>query len=99
MKVIKQAEEIRFCAINLKEAVVLLPLMDALTNIVNQNRVAALWTSLPKEEKEKYHKVYTENSIYIQPEFSEKILNVLLDLGFESMFDLKEASVDDLKMK
>ena len=99
MKVIKQAEEIRFCAINLKEAVTLLPLMDALTNIVNHNRVASLWASLPKEDKEKYHKVYTENNIYIQPETAEKMLDVLLNLGFESMFDLKEVSLDDLTMK
>jgi DNA-directed RNA polymerase subunit F len=99
MKVIKQQEEIRFCAINLKEAVTLLPLMDALTNIVNNNRVASLWESLPKEDKEIYRKVYTENNIYIQPEMAEKILDVLFNLGFESMFDLKDASLDDLKRK
>ena len=99
MKTIKQSQEISFHAINLKEAVTLLPIIDALVNIVNNNRVAALWESLSKEDKEKYRKVYAESNIYIQPEMAEKILKVLTDLGFESMFELKDASLDDLKTK
>ena len=99
MKVIKQAEEIRFCAINLKEAVILLPIMDALANMINKNRLAALWRSLPNEEKERYKKAYSENNIYISEEQTEKIFKVLHDLGFESMFELKEASLDDLELK
>lgn len=99
MKVVKQAEEIRFCAINLKEAVILLPIMDALANMINKNRLAALWRSLPIEEKERYKKAYSENNIYISEEQTEKIFKVLHDLGFESMFDLKEASLDDLELK
>lgn len=99
MKVVKQAEEIRFCAINLKEAVILLPIMDALANMINKNRLAALWRSLSIEEKERYKKAYSENNIYISEEQTEKIFKVLHDLGFESMFDLKEASLDDLELK
>lgn len=99
MKVIKQAEEIRFCAISLKEAVILLPIMDALVNMINKNRLAALWRSLPNEDKERYRKAYSENNIYISEEQTEKIFKVLHDLGFESMFDLKEASINDLDLK
>lgn len=99
MKIVKQQEEIRFCAINFKEAITLLPLMDAITQIANHNRLASLWASLPKEEKEKYQRVYAESNIFIQPEQAEKMLQVLSDLGFESMFELKDASLDDLKLR
>lgn len=99
MKTIKQSQEIAFNAISFKEAIVLLPIMDALVNIVNQNRVASLWQSLPKEDKEKYRKAYTSNNVYIQENQAEKILQVLTDLGFESALDLKEATLNDLELK
>ena len=99
MKTIKQQEEISFHAINFKEAIVLLPVMDALVNIVNQNRVASLWQSLPKEDKENYRKTYSTNNIYIPENQAEKILQILSDLGFESQIDLKEATIDDLELK
>lgn len=99
MKTIKQSQEIAFNAINFKEAIVLLPLMDALVNIVNQNRVASLWASLPKEDKEKYRKAYTSNNIYIPENQVEKMLQILSDLGFESALDLKEATLNDLELK
>lgn len=99
MKTIKQSQEIAFNAISFKEAIVLLPLMDALVNIVNQNRVASLWQSLPKDDKEKYRKAYTSNNIYIPENQSEKILQILSDLGFESALDLKEATLNDLELK
>ena len=99
MKTIKQSQEISFNAIGFKDAIVLLPIMDALVNIVNQNRVASLWLSLSKEDKEKYRKVYSTNNIYIQENQAEKILQILSDLGFESAFDLKEATLDDLELK
>lgn len=99
MKTIKQSQEISFNAINFKEAIVLLPVMDALVNIVNQNRVASLWLSLPKEDKEKYRKAYSTNNIYIQENQAEKILQVLTDLGFESAIDLKEPTLNDLELK
>lgn len=99
MKTIKQSQEIAFNAINFKEAIVLLPLMDALVNIVNQNRVASLWQSLPKDDKEKYRRAYTSNTVCIQENQAEKILKILSDLGFESAIDLKEASLDDLELK
>ena len=97
--VIKQSQEIAFNAISFKDAIVLLPIMDALVNMVNKNRVASLWQSLPKEDKEKYRKAYSENNIYLQEHQTEKILQILTDLGFESSFDLKEATMSDLELK
>ena len=99
MKTIKQSQEISFNAISFKDAIVLLPIMDALVNIVNQNRVASLWQSLPKEDKEKYCKIYSTNNIYIPENQAEKILQILSDLGFESALDLKEATLNDLELK
>ena len=99
MKTIKQSQEIAFNAISFKEAIVLLPIMDALVNMVNKNRVASLWQSLPKEDKEKYRKAYSENNIYLQENQAEKILQILSDLGFESALDLKDANISDLELK
>ena len=99
MKTIKQSQEISFNAISFKDAIVLLPLMDALVNIVNQNRVASLWQSLPKDDKEKYRRAYTANNIYIPENQVEKMLQILSDLGFESALDLKEATLNDLELK
>ena len=99
MKTIKQNQEIAFNAISFKDAIVLLPIMDALVNMVNRNRVASLWQSLSKEDKEKYRKAYSENNIYLQEYQTEKILQILTDLGFESSFDLKEATLEDLELK
>lgn len=99
MKTIKQSQEISFNAISFKDAIVLLPIMDALVQIVNQNRAASLWQSLSKEDKEKYRKVFSTNNIYIQENQAEKILQILSDLGFESALDLKEATLNDLEFK
>lgn len=99
MKIVKQQEEIRFCAINLKEAIILLPLMDELVKMVNSNRVANFYDNLPKEEKDKYHRMWQQGGVNIPAEAMEGILKVLLDLGFESQIDLKDASINDLKAR
>ena len=99
MQTIYQSQDVAFNAISLKDAMILLPVMDALANMINKNRLAALWRSLSIEEKERYKKAYSENNIYISEEQTEKIFKVLHDLGFESMFDLKEASLNDLELK
>lgn len=97
MKILKQQEEVRFFSLNFKEAIVLLPLMDALTLAANTNRVADFYNNLSKEEKNKYRRVWHRGNLDIQPEAVEKILKVLTDLGFESQIDLKEVSVADLE--
>lgn len=98
MKTIKQQEEIAFNAINFKEAIILLPLMDALTKLANYNRVADLHTSLPTEERDKYKKVWKHTEIYIPEDSAERMLDVLQKLGFEAQIDLREATVDDLEL-
>lgn len=99
MKTIKRQEEIAFNAISFKEAIILLPLMDSLSQMININRVAALYESLPREEREKYKRVWVDTRLQITPETAEKIWKVLTDLGFESQFDLKEATMEDLELK
>lgn len=97
MKTIKRQEEISFHAVSFKDAIVLLPLMDALTKSVNYNRVADFYDNLPKEEKDKYHRVWHQSGLDIPAESMEAILKILQTLGFESQVDLKEAGVNDLR--
>ena len=99
MKTIKRTEEIAFTAIDFKDAVTLLSLMDALTNLVNVQRVFNLYNSLPTEEREKYKKVWMHNDIHIQSETAERILKVLSGLGFVAQTDLREATLNDLELK
>ena len=99
MKTIKRQEEIAFNAISFKDAIVLLPLMDALTKSVNHNRVADFYDNLPKEEKDKYHRVWQQSGLEVSYEYMEAILKILQSLGFESQIDLKEAGFDDLKAR
>ena len=99
MKTIKRQEEIAFNAISFKDAIVLLPFMDALTKAVNYNRVATFYDNLPQEEKNKYHRVWHKHDLEIPAESMEAILKILQTLGFESQIDLKNASTDDLKAR
>lgn len=99
MKTIYQSQDVAFHAPTLKDAVVLLPLMDALSQMININRVANLYESLPREEKEKYKRIWFDTRLQISPESAERIWKALTDLGFESQFDLKEATMDDLELK
>ena len=99
MKTIFQSQDIAFHALNFKDAVILLPLMDELVEIVNKNRIANLYNNLPNEEREKYNRVWKATEIRLSADESEKILKVLTDLGFESQNDLKDASLEDLTLK
>ena len=99
MKTIKSQEEIAFNAISFKDALILLPLMNELVKMVNSNRVADFYDNLPKEEKDKYHRMWQQGGVNVPAESMEGILKVLLDLGFESQIDLKDASINDLKAR
>jgi hypothetical protein len=99
MKTIFQSQDIAFHTLNFKDAVVLLPLMDELVEMVNKNRIANLYNNLPNEEREKYNRVWRVTDIHLSAEESEKILKVLTDLGFESQNELKNASLEDLTLK
>lgn len=99
MKTIKRQEEIAFNAISFKDAIVMLPLMDELVRVVNTNKIAKLYNNLPKEEREKYNRVWNATNIVLSADETERILKVLTDLGFESQNDLKDASLEDLTLK
>ena len=99
MKTIKKTEEISFNAISFKDAIILLPLMDQLTKVVNCNRVATFYNNLPKDDKEKYLRVWHKHDLEIPAESMEAILKILQTLGFESQIDLKDASLDDLNAR
>lgn len=99
MKTIKKTEEISFNAISFKDAIILLPLMDQLTKVVNCNRVANLYNNLAKEEQEKYQRVWHNCRVDIPADAAEKILEILHNLGFESQIDLHDANMGDLELK
>lgn len=99
MKTIRKQEEIAFNAISFKDAIVALPLMDALANAVNYNKQVALYRSLPREEQEQYHSLWLKGNIEIPAENIEKIYSLLTQLGFESQVDIKEPTMADLKKK
>ena len=99
MKTIYQEQKTAFNALTFKDAVVLLPLMDALAAMIDNNRKAKLYESLPKEEQEKYKRVWTTSQLHIPVESAERIYHLLNSLGFESQDCLWDAEVQDLDLK
>lgn len=99
MKTIRKQEEIAFNALTFKDAVVLLPLMNALAELVNHNRLAKLRANLPQEEREKYRSVWERGDLHIPENIAENTYKLLSDLGFESQVELKEPTIADLELK
>lgn len=98
MKTIKRQEEIAFNALTFKDAIIMLPLIDALTKAVNYNRVVNFYNTLPKEEKDKYRRMWHQSNLEIPAESMEEILQLLTNLGFESQINLKEPDHKDLSI-
>lgn len=99
MKTIKKQEEISFNCIDFKDAVVVLPLMNELVKAINNLKLFKLYNSLPKEEREKYRSLWKNTDICLTDESVENIFTILTKLGFESQFDIKEPTLDDLELK
>lgn len=99
MKTISKQEEIAFNALTFKDAVVLLPLMNALAELVNHNRLAKLRANLPQEEREKFRSVWERGELHIPENSVESIHKLLSDLGFEAQIELKEPTIADLELK
>ena len=99
MKTIKQQSEINFNAISFKDAIVMLPLMDELTNAINQNRVADFYDNLPEDEKTKYRHVWKKTDIRLSAQEMETIFNLLNELGFESAIEFKNPTIQNLELK
>lgn len=99
MKTIKRNEEISFNALTFKDAVVLLPLMDALVKALNQNKLAKFYDALSREEKEQYRREWSKCDMELTPEAIEQAYTLLHQLGFEAQIDIKEPTLEDLKKK
>lgn len=99
MKTIIKQEEIAFNALTFKDAVVLLPLMNSLAELVNHNRLSKLRENLPQEEREKYHNVWKREKLDIPENMAETTYKLLSDLGFESQVELKEPTIEDLELR
>lgn len=96
MKTIFQSQDIPFHSPNFKDAVIILPLMDELTKVINHNRKAEVYENLSAEEKEHYNRIWRKSDINLSYDSMEKILDLLLSFGFESQIDLKVADIEDL---
>jgi hypothetical protein len=99
MKTIKQQEQISFHAITIKDALTLVPLMDELVHMANHNSRVELYQSLPQEQQNEYQRVWKKDTISIPAKSVSNILQVLTDLGFESVLNRHEATLDDLEKK
>jgi hypothetical protein len=99
MKTIKQQEQISFHAITLKDALTLVPLMDELVHIANHNSRVELYQSLPQEQQNEYQRVWRKDTISIPAHCINNILQLLNDLGFESVLNRHDATIDDLEKK
>lgn len=99
MKTIRKQEEIAFHAITLKDALTLVPLMDELVHVANHNSKVDLFQSLPQEEQNTYQRVWRKDTINIPAHCVNNILQVLMELGFESVLNRHEATLDDLEKK
>ena len=99
MKTIRKQEEVAFNAISFRDAIVALPLMDALANAVNYNKQVALYLSLPREEQKQYSSLWMKGKIEIPADSIDKIYALLTQLGFESQVDIKEPTLEDLQKK
>lgn len=99
MKTIQQQENINFNAISFKDAIVMLPLMNELTSLINNIKLADFYANLPEEEKNKYRNVWRRNEISLPANSIEKIYELLTNLGFESQNDLVDPSIEKLELK
>lgn len=94
MKTIKQPSELTFHAIDFKEALKLVNLMDELVHTINRNKMIKMYRQKSNEDENKYNAPYTRNAI-ISADEVEFIYDVLINLGFvakEEVLTDEEAS-------
>ena len=99
MKTIKQQETVAFNALTFKDAVILLPLMNALVDCINQTKLANFYDALSREEKEQYRREWSKCDMHLTAEAIEQVYTLLHQLGFEAQIDIKEPTLEDLKKK
>lgn len=81
MKTIKQPSELTFHAIDFKEALKLVDLMNELVRSINVKKMANIYKQKSDEDKNKYNKPYAFNAVITADEV-ETIYDVLTNLGF-----------------
>lgn len=81
MKTIKQPSELSFHAIDFKDALKLVNLMDELVCVINRNKTIEMYKEKSNEDENKYDMPYTRNAIISANEV-EMIYEVLTNLGF-----------------
>jgi hypothetical protein len=83
MKTIKQPSELTFHAIDFKEALKLVILMDELVDAINNNKMGNMYRQKSDEDQLKYYKPHWANATIAADEV-ETIYEVLTNLGFVS---------------
>lgn len=81
MKTIKQPSELTFHAIDFKEALKLVNLMDELVYSINRNKMIKMYNQKSDEDRSKCNEPYAVNAIISANEV-ETVYEVLTNLGF-----------------
>lgn len=81
MKTIKQPSELTFHAVDFKDALKLVNLMDELVHVINREKMIKVYGQKSNEEKMKYNMPYSVNATLCADEV-ETVYDVLTSLGF-----------------
>lgn len=95
MITIKQQTAVSFHHVDVKDAVIMAPVMNRLSECVAMRRAKELIAELPKEEKEKYNHIYNDN-ILISSNEVKAVFDVLSAIGFVAT---EEYSAEDILAK
>lgn len=101
MKQIKQSVEVVFKAIEIQDAIIIAPLMDAIKRAIVDKRKYEFYKTLSDEEKKEYY-IEDNTPITLSSDNKEEIFAVLANLGFvcsDGTIELPNPSIEDLKPK
>lgn len=87
MKTIKQNVEVNFNAIDVKDALEMLPLMNELKRTIAFEQATKIKDDLPKEEQKCYKNIYYDK-LYLDLITKINVYNLLTKLGFVSTITL-----------
>lgn len=83
METIKQNREVNFNAIDVKDIINMLPLMDELKRTINYEQADKIKNNLPKEEQKRYTYIYYD-AFYLDLNTKINVYKLLSKLGFVS---------------
>ena len=95
MITIKQQTAVSFHHVDVKDAVIMAPLMNRLCSCIANRRARELRAELPEEEKQKYNTIY-HDCAYISDDEAERVFDVLSEIGFVAT---EEYSPEDILAK